>query len=169
MWGGRPRPRATPWSRSYRRTDSTTPAGDFTPARSGEDLALLLDVVGDGGTVVYEPGSIVWHGHPATEERFRAVMRDYGVGLTAYLTRHILRRPLDALRIAARLPAAAAYFARPSSGRNHRRSPTFPGNIWRDELGGMVRGPMAYLTAHLRRRRVRQVRRRLPGAGRSIP
>ena len=127
-------------SMTFRRADLLSrggfdPAlGGGAPARSGEDLALLLDVVGSGGTVVYEPGAIVWHGHPATEERFRRVMHDYGVGLTAYLTRDILRRPLDALRIAARLPAAAAYFARPSSGRNRRRSPTFPGDIWRDEL-----------------------------------
>jgi glycosyltransferase involved in cell wall biosynthesis len=139
--------------------------GGGAPARSGEDLALLLDVVADGGTVLYEPGAIVWHGHPATEERFRAVLRDYGVGLTAYLTRDILRRPVDALRIAARLPAAAAYFARPSSGRNHRRSATFPRDVWRDELVGMVRGPGAYLLGLLRLRRLRRHGRPTARAG----
>src|SRR5205814_10703897 len=51
--------------------------GGGTPARSGEDLALLLDVVAGGGLVLYEPGAIVWHEHPRTPARLRQTMRGY--------------------------------------------------------------------------------------------
>jgi GT2 family glycosyltransferase len=138
--------------------------GGGTPAASGEDLALLLDVVASGGLVAYEPRAIVWHEHPATEARFRGTLRAYGTGLTAYLTRHVARHPLDAARIAARLPAAAAYFVRPDSAKNRRRPATFPGGTWREELAGMAVGPIAYLLGR-RAARDRVRRDRVRGDG----
>jgi O-antigen biosynthesis protein len=126
--------------------------GGGTPARSGEDLALFLDIIASGGTIAYEPSAIVWHQHPETEARFRATMRAYGVGLSAYIVRHVARHPSELLRIAARLPAAAAYFARDDSPRNRRRSPTFPRWIWREELAGMAQGPFAYALGRARLR-----------------
>jgi len=124
--------------------------GGATPSRSGEDLASFLDVVSSGRTLAYEPGAIVWHEHPVSEAQFRSTMRSYGIGLTSFLLRHVSRHPLDALRIAAAMPAAAAYFFRADSLRNEGRSRTFPRGLWRDEMAGMVRGPFAYAAGRAR-------------------
>jgi O-antigen biosynthesis protein len=129
----------------FRQLGGFDPAlGGGTPARSGEDLALLLDVVMAGGTIAYEPAAIVWHDHPASDEGFRQTMRNYGIGLTAYLTRHVLRHPSEVAPMAAVVPAAAAYFLRRDSDRNRRRSATFPRWIWAEEVAGMLSGPLAY-------------------------
>jgi hypothetical protein len=124
--------------------------GGGTPSRGGEDLASFLDVVSSGRTLVYEPGAIVWHEHPVSEAQFRSTLRSYGIGLTSFLLHHVSRHPLDALRIAAAMPAAAAYFFRADSLRNEGRSPTFPRGLWRDEMAGMVRGPFAYAAGRAR-------------------
>lgn len=119
--------------------------GGGTPARSAEDLAAFLDLIATGRTIVYEPAAIVWHDNPRTEAAFRATLRAYGIGLTAYLFRHLAAHPADLPRLASALPAAAAHLLRPSSNRNRRRSPDFPAGTLRDELGGMVQGPLAYV------------------------
>jgi len=126
--------------------------GGGTPAGSGEDLALLLDVVSGGGTILYEPGAIVWHEHASTERQFRRTLRIYGAGLTGYLMRHVLRHPVAALRIVAAVPAAIAYATRPHQGRNRHRTATFPRGTWRLELVGMLAGPFAYLAGRVRSR-----------------
>jgi O-antigen biosynthesis protein len=127
--------------------------GGGTPSRSGEDLALFLDLVSSGRTLVYEPGAIVWHPHPVSEERFRSTLRAYGRGLTSYLLRHVSRHPRAAVRIALAIPAALAYFFRPNSPHNARRSTSFPRGVWRDEIAGMLLGPMAYAVGRARARR----------------
>jgi hypothetical protein len=126
--------------------------GGGTPSRGGEDLASFLDVVSSGRTLVYEPGAIIWHEHPTSEARFRSTLHSYGIGLTSFLVRHVSRHPLDAARIAAAIPAAAAYFFRSDSTHNLGRSPTFPPGTWRDEISGMIRGPFAYAAGRARAR-----------------
>jgi glycosyltransferase involved in cell wall biosynthesis len=127
--------------------------GGGTPSRSGEDLALFLDLVSSGRTLVYEPGAIVWHPHPVSEAQFRATLRSYGRGLTSYLLRHVTRHPRDAVRIASAIPAAVGYFFRADSAHNSRRSASFPRGIWRDEIAGMLLGPLAYAVGRARARR----------------
>jgi GT2 family glycosyltransferase len=126
--------------------------GGGTPSRSGEDLAIFLDLVSSGRTLVYEPGAIVWHPHPVTEAQFRATLRAYGRGLTSYLLRHVARHPGDGARIAAAMPAAVGYFFRRDSPHNARRSTSFPRGIWRDEIAGMLLGPFAYAAGRTRDR-----------------
>ena len=129
--------------------------GPGTPARSGEDIAAFVDVITSGGTIVYEPASIVWHEHPDTEARFRGTIGAYGTGLLAYLTRHASRRPVDAVRMAFAMPAAIVYFFGSSSKRNIRRSPRFPRGLWKVELSGMLQGPLAYALGRRAARRGR--------------
>jgi len=137
--------------------------GPGSPARSAEDLAAFLDLIAAGRTIVYEPGAIVWHEQPRTEERFRATLRAYGVGLTAYLARHLAAHPRDTLALAAAMPAATLHLLRPGSARNRRRSASFPSGTLRDEASGMLRGPLAYARG---RRRIRR-ERGLPPGGRA--
>jgi GT2 family glycosyltransferase len=127
--------------------------GGGTPSRSGEDLAVFLDLITSGHTLVYEPGAIVWHPHPASEALFRSTLRSYGTGLTSYLIRHATRHPWDAVKIAAAIPAAVNYFFRADSAHNSRRSASFPSGLWKDEIAGMIRGPFAYAAGRVRVRR----------------
>jgi GT2 family glycosyltransferase len=129
--------------------------GPGTPARGGEDLAAFVEVVTGGGTIVYEPGAVVWHRHHDTEEQFRATIRAYGTGLAAYLTRHASRHPADGVRMALAMPAALAYFFRPGSPRNRRRSARFPSGLWKDEVAGLLQGPFAYAFGRANARRIR--------------
>jgi GT2 family glycosyltransferase len=126
--------------------------GGGTPSQSGEDLACFLDVVSGGGNLVYEPGAIVWHDHPATPDEFIAKLHAYGVGLTSFLARHVVRHPRDGFRMAAAIPAAAGYFFRSDSTHNQKRSPSFPRRLWRTEVAGMLRGPFAYARGRARAR-----------------
>jgi glycosyltransferase involved in cell wall biosynthesis len=126
--------------------------GGGTPSRSGEDLAVFLDLVSSGRTLVYEPGAIVWHPHPVSEAQFRATLRSYGRGLTSYLLRHVSRHPRDAVRIALAIAPAVDYFFRADSPHNSRRSASFPRGIWRDEIAGMLVGPFAYAVGRARAR-----------------
>ena len=56
-----------------------------TPARGGEDLFLLWQVVRAGSTVVYRPDALAWHAHHRTREALDNVLFGYGVGHAAYL------------------------------------------------------------------------------------
>jgi glycosyltransferase involved in cell wall biosynthesis len=126
--------------------------GGGTPSRSGEDLAVFLDLVSSGRALVYEPGAIVWHTHPASEALFRATLRSYGRGLTSYLLRHVSRHPRDAARIGFAIPAAVNYYFRADSPHNSARSASFPRGLWRDEIAGMLLGPFAYAVGRARAR-----------------
>jgi GT2 family glycosyltransferase len=124
--------------------------GPGTPARGGEDLAAFVEVITSGGAIVYAPDAIVWHAHHEGEERFRSTIRAYGTGLAAYITRHAARHPLDAVRMAFAMPAAASYFFRSGSPRNIRRSARFPPGLWKDEVAGLVAGPFAFALGSIR-------------------
>jgi GT2 family glycosyltransferase len=135
------------------RTSSLKRAGGFdralgvrTPARGGEDIAPLLEVVMAGERVAYAPGAIVWHPHPRGDEEFFAKLHDYGVGLTAHLMRFVVHHPGSLLDLGRRIPPALGYFFRVSSARNELRRPGFPSaRVRRAELTGMALGPFAYL------------------------
>jgi GT2 family glycosyltransferase len=125
--------------------------GPATPAKGGEDLAALLDVLMAGNRLAYAPDAIVWHPHPRREDEFLAKLHDYGIGLTAHLTRALLRRPASVLEVGLRLPAAAAYLNAPASARNSGRRAGFPTRrVRRAELSGMATGPFAYLLGVVR-------------------
>lgn len=130
--------------------------GVRTPAMGGEDIAVLLDAILDGSRVAYAPGSIVWHPHPEGARAFLDKLRSYGVGLTAHLTRVVVRRPRSAIEIAVRLPAAVRYFYAQGSARNRGHGPGFPARaVRRAELVGMAQGPFAYFASRAADRRRR--------------
>ena len=119
--------------------------GVRTLSQGGEDQAAMLDVVLDGWRLVYNPAAIVWHPDPKDVGDVLRKLNSYGVGLTALLTRTIVRRPRSAIDIVARLPKALAYFFAAGSGRNRRHSPGYPRRaVWSAELRGMAWGPVAY-------------------------
>jgi GT2 family glycosyltransferase len=56
-----------------------------TPARGGEDLFMIFDVIRSGRDVVYRPDAMVWHRHHRDLGSLRRVMYGYGAGHRAYV------------------------------------------------------------------------------------
>ncbi|MHB1568491.1 MAG: glycosyltransferase [Solirubrobacteraceae bacterium] len=127
--------------------------GPGTPARAGEDLALLLSLIERGFTVAYEPAAVVYHSHRETVAELEHQIHSYGVGFTAMLTALAIRDPAllgGMLRV---VPAWLRSLRDPRSAKNARRPPGYPRSLARTELVGMLAGPFAYAHAVWRQRR----------------
>lgn len=122
--------------------------GGFDPSlgagartKGGEDLDAFARVLVHGWRLAFEPTSIAFHVHRATEEDLHRQMFGYGAGLTAYITKLLLDRRTrwDVLR---RAPAGAAHLLR---ARRAGASASVPSSVNRRELIGYGYGPAAYL------------------------
>jgi hypothetical protein len=143
--------------------------GGGTAAQGGEDIAAFVEVITSRHALAYAPSAIVWHTHPDDDDAFHSKIASYGVGLTAYLTRHATRHPGDLARMFGRVPQAARYLLAPGSPRNARHSTEFPPSVLRDELRGMIRGPFAYAVSRGRARRARSRHTTPSGHGSTSP
>ena len=126
--------------------------GPGTPARGGEDLLAVFDVLAGGGGVVYEPSALVWHWNRRDLASLRRLMHDYGVGLAAYLTAAAMRQPRLALGKTRHVAAAVRHVVGRSSPKNKAKLHDYPKDLERRELLGMVAGPAAYLAGRVGRR-----------------
>jgi hypothetical protein len=133
-----------------RRLDGFDPSlGTGTHSRGGDDLAAFLDVIRAGYSIVYEPAAIVRHTHSRDEDRLRRQAHNYGVGLSAYLTRSVAREPRAALQLARSAPDELAALLR--RRHNGSRQSGVPSRLLWLELAGLVRGPFAYWHSCLHR------------------
>ncbi len=119
--------------------------GPGTRARGGEDLLAVFDVLAGGGGVVYEPSALVWHWNRRDYASLRRLMRDYGMGLAAYLTAAAIRQPGLALRMTRHAVLGVRHLLGRSSAKNAAKRADYPRELERRELLGMVAGPAAYL------------------------
>jgi GT2 family glycosyltransferase len=118
--------------------------GTGTPAKGGEDLAIFIRLLIDGGTMGFEPAAVVRHAHRRTEAEFLGQVRSYGTGLTAMYTSLVVRRPSTLLELARRVPAGIRLLARPGDGRAPSVAPSYPRRALVWQLAGMAWGPVAY-------------------------
>jgi glycosyltransferase involved in cell wall biosynthesis len=124
--------------------------GPGTPARGGEDLAVMASVVLNGGRLAYEPSALVRHAHHREYEELRRVMLGYGMGLGAFLAKMVADDPRRVLDVARRAAPGIRYLVAPGSPKNARKSSDYPAELSRLELLGFVCGPGAYLIGRLR-------------------
>jgi O-antigen biosynthesis protein len=131
--------------------DDALGAGSLT--RGGEDLDLFLRVLQRGRAIAYEPSAVVWHLHRASSPALHSQLFDFGVGLGAYLTKH-LSDPVS----------------RPEMLRGARRGMLHLGQRWQEaragnrrhvslvaaEVCGVALGPLAWRRARARERRSRE-------------
>ncbi len=132
--------------------------GTGTPARSGEDLAMLIEMLSAGYRLAYEPTAIIQHSHRETMEDVRSQIHGYGIGFTAMLTAVTLRNRWHLLGLAGVLPAWLKSLRDPYSAKQVNRPEDYPPSLARAELLGLVAGPMAYLRS---RRVQKKVKRRM--------
>lgn len=115
--------------------------GAGTAARGGEDLDAFVNVLVSGQALAVEPAALVWHRHRRSDAELHAQLRNYGIGLTAYLTKQ-LTHPRRAGAMAWRLPQAVAH-----ARRITRRSDGDAGA--RISRRGMALGPLAYARSRM--------------------
>lgn len=145
--------------------DALTAVGRFDPAlgagsvgRGGDDLAAFFDVVSAGYALVYEPAAVVHHRYRREYDDLRAQARNYGVGLSAYLTRVVARRPGALLDMARLAPQGVRHLMQPGV-RSTAPTGVSARELRRLQLLGMALGPFAYARSR------RAVRAALDGAG----
>ena len=124
--------------------------GAGTAARGGEDLDMYIRLLLAGETIVYEPAAVLFHEHPSDRRGLRRRAFDYGVGLTAMLTKQLHSGPRLALLRAA--PAGVGYLLDPRSRKNASRGAGYPRALTMLEGLGMLLGPLAYALSAYRSR-----------------
>lgn len=140
----------TDWLLGHGAFDPATGAG--TPARGGDDLVAFLRTITDGGMLVYEPAAVVRHWHRRDYQGMRRQAFGYGMGLGAYLTAAIWRKPALLAAMARRAGPAAVHLLGSNSAKNSDRSESFPRElVWR-ELAGVAAGPVGYARSRWRYR-----------------
>lgn len=125
--------------------------GTGTRARGGEDLDICIRLLNSGSKLAYEPAAMVWHRHPDNHSRLRQQVFDYGVGLGAMLSKHIILGP-NRRAIISRSLQGIRYYTNPASRKNAMRGRTFPRSLVRLERFGLLYGPVAYLASRIEAR-----------------
>ena len=118
--------------------------GAGSPVRAGADIEAFLRVVLSGETLVYEPAAIVRHHHRRDYAALRRQVHDYGVGITAILTRYLLSDPACRRALLTRAPTGIAIMFGPRSVKNAKKDATYPTDLFLQELKGMMLGPFIY-------------------------
>jgi GT2 family glycosyltransferase len=138
--------------------------GTGTPARGGEDLAMFIRLLVDGGSIGYEPRAVVHHTHRADYPSLRGQIEAYGLGFTAMLSSLVSAEPRHLGGVVSQLPRVAR---RILSGEEEAAGVENPAEallgvpaprelVWLERRGAL-KGPAAYLRSR------RDVRRRLAG------
>ena len=93
--------------------------GAGTRARGGEDLDLYVRVLLARHLLVYEPAAVIWHRHPDGPQHLQREIFNYGVGLSAMMTKQMLDGHTRA--ILGRVPAGLRFVRDPASRKNVRK------------------------------------------------
>lgn len=148
---------------ALRRAGCLDPAFNTKALPNGTDVEALLRVMLRGWTVVHDPGAIVQHAHQREYHQLERRVYGYGLGLTAVLTKSLLRNPRLLPELARKLPRGISFALSPSSAKNADKKEDFPAALSRLELRGMLRGPLAYARGRREDRRRREANAAPPG------
>jgi GT2 family glycosyltransferase/SAM-dependent methyltransferase len=128
------------------RADFLRSVGGFDPAlKCGMDIAAFFQAIRQGHKLVYEPAALAYHTHRRTLSELQQQIYNYGVALTAYLSKNILEQPRCLLELITKAPAGLAFIFSPRSSKNRKKSTHYPRELTRFELKGMLHGPFIYV------------------------
>lgn len=130
--------------------------GAGSPAKGGEDLDVLRRVLLAGHVLVYTPDAVVRHTHRASHEALRRQMFDYGVGMSAVVTKLVVSGGRPARAVLTGLPAGVRRLVSPRSERNEKKPGGTPRDLLVAECAGYLAGPLLYARSRARARRVRR-------------
>ncbi|HSS05100.1 MAG TPA: glycosyltransferase [Solirubrobacterales bacterium] len=116
--------------------------GAGTPACGGEELDIYIRLLLAGEEIVYSPSAVLFHEHPSDDRGLRRRVFNYGVGLTAMLTKQMVTGPRIPLLRAT--PAGVRYLLDSRSRKNASRDRDYPRMLTVFERLGMLAGPLAF-------------------------
>lgn len=134
--------------------------GAGTPAMGSEDTLAFMELLRQGGTVVYQPSAVVRHFHRTDLAGLRRQLVGYGVGLTAAYTSLVLHHPDVLPKLLGLVPTAARDLFGSGGERTATIGDDFPRELLRANLRGMLRGPLAYLAGRRQERRLARISER---------
>lgn len=77
-----------------------TRLGAGSPSYSGEDTDMFYRILKLGGEIVFDPEVGVYHDHRRhTSQEIESIVKNYAIGGTAFLIKHIVRLDLFALKL----------------------------------------------------------------------
>ena len=123
--------------------------GAGTLARGGEDLDIYTRVVLEGQRLVYEPAALLRHAHVREMAALSRQIKNYGIGLSAMLTKHLVEDSVTRRELVRRLPSGLAYALSPSSPKHANKSAQYPLRLTLTEFAGMAYGPVGYLRSRV--------------------
>ncbi len=130
--------------------------GVGTPSLGADDLAIFFKVVMAGNQLLYQPSALIHHQHRRMYEGLRKQMFGYGTGLTAFITKCILEKPLLTISLLPKIPAGLQIIFSPDSPKNVHKSSRYPKELELIERRGMLYGPIAYMYSRWTYRKLRR-------------
>lgn len=127
------------------KTSALRALGGFDPAfGNGQDIEAFFRVIIRGYRLVYEPGALIYHSHRKDYSALKKQLYRYGVALTAFVTKCIIDDPKRVFDIGRKLPYGLFYALSSKSSKNYKKGSSYPPELTRIELKGMLYGPLAY-------------------------
>ena len=140
--------------------------GGRGPSRCAQDVATLFRILMHGYKVVHEPNSLLYHLNRREYSALRQQIYNYGVGMTAYLTKNVLEYPQLLLDLSTKVPYEFL-IAKPD--KKIPRSSHYPKGLTTLQLKGMFYGPLAYLQSRWIERHLHDHPARLEGTNPRLP
>ncbi|SHV61085.1 glycosyl transferase family protein [Mycobacteroides abscessus subsp. abscessus] len=140
--------------------------GVGSPTAGGEDIDMFLRVLLGGHVLVREPSAVVWHRHRRTTQDLEHQIRNYGLGLGAWLTKLALNPRTAAMALRRVLPGLRHLRSVTMVEQSEVKAESALGNLGRIELRAILAGPYALLRARLEGRSgkpIKAPRNRLSG------
>jgi O-antigen biosynthesis protein len=123
--------------------------GAGTPARGAEDTLALTLVLLAGYKIAYEPAAFVRHHHYQDFTGLARQLQGYALGLTAFYTALVLRRPRVLIDLMRLLPSAIRYLRSSTLSKPATESEFLTG-FTQGSRRAMLSGPPAYLRGTIR-------------------
>jgi len=135
--------------------------GIGSPTGGGEDIDLFIRILIAGQILAREPSAIVWHRHRRTAEDLAVQIRNYGLGLGAWATKLVLR-PRTLGMVLRRLGPGIRHIRDVTVVDQTDTVDNDPGldALNKQEVSGVINGPLALARARLAGRKARPLRKR---------
>jgi GT2 family glycosyltransferase len=135
--------------------------GIGSPTGGGEDIDMFLRVLLAGRLLVREPSAVVWHEHRRSADELETQIRNYGLGLGAWITKYATR-PRTCGMVLRRLRPAIRHLRGVTIVD---QSDTIANDPQLDaldhvELRGVLSGPLALARARVQGRQAQPLKRR---------
>ncbi len=130
--------------------------GGNGPSRWAQDLAAFFQAIIRGHKLVCEPAAVGYHLHYREYQRLRKQIYNYGIGLTAYLTKSMLENPRLLFDFIPKVLFAPSFILRAMASKDSKRLTHYPKELVMVKLKGMLYGPVAYLQSRWMVRNMRK-------------